>query len=121
MRPARPDDCAGFFAAPMIAILCKPSVAKKKKGHCFGIVIYNENTNHNVWSDCRSVTRSPACAGHAPTVARDALLTAVFNSVDMSSFDAKAEILWSAEHPGLSRGGRQRWDAIEGRTTWPAT
>jgi len=66
---------------------------QKKKDYCFGIVIYNENTNHNVWSNRspRSVTR--------PTVARDPPITAVFNSVDMSGFGDDAEILWSAEHP----------------------
>jgi hypothetical protein len=41
---------------------------QKTSGHCFGIVIYNENTNHNVWSDPapRSVTRHAYLVGGVP-------------------------------------------------------
>jgi hypothetical protein len=49
------DDCAGLFAAPMILILCKPSVAEKEEP-LFWDCYFNENTNHNVWSD-RSPTK----------------------------------------------------------------
>jgi hypothetical protein len=28
---------------------CKPLVAENRR-HCFGTVIYNENTNHDVWT-----------------------------------------------------------------------
>jgi hypothetical protein len=38
---------------------------QKTKDHCFGIVIYKENTNHNVWSDSSPAARlvMPALCG----------------------------------------------------------
>jgi hypothetical protein len=40
----------------------KPSVAENQR-HCFGIDIYNENTNHGVWSAGSFINR------HVPPIA----------------------------------------------------
>jgi hypothetical protein len=86
----------------MNCTIYKPSVAEND-GHCCGIVIYNENTNYDVWSAGSFTNRRPLTRGR-PAITCGAPITAASDSVDMAGFSGDAEILCSTRKTRFAAG-----------------